>query len=198
MIDSIVGIVQEVYSNYIILSWDSIFIKVFCNASKFSEFVGKEKKVYVSLKFNENLSEVECYGFLTREERELFLKLQKVTGVGSKLALQVLSSIDFQELIVEITKGNTKKLEKVKGIGKKTASRIVLELKETLKKEFKLPVTTDQKHENISEKLEEISLALLSLGYEIDEINSVLSSEDFSELSLEDGIKLALRKLSKI
>lgn len=195
MIDSIVGIIQEVFSNYVILNYNNIYIKVFCNGTKFSEFLGKEKKVYVSLKFNENLSEIECYGFLTREERELFLKLQKVTGVGSKLALQILSSIDFQELIVEIAKGNVARLEKVKGIGKKTASRIILELKETLKKEFKVAAADKEK---TYEKLEEISLALLSLGYDIDEVNQVLSSEDFSELSLEDGIKLALKKLSKI
>jgi len=54
------------------------------------------------------------------------------------------------------------------------------------------------KEEKTYEKLEEISLALLSLGYDIDEVNQVLSSGDFSELSLEDGIKLALKKLSKI
>lgn len=195
MIDSIVGIIQEVFSNYVILNYNNIYIKIFCNGTKFSEFLGKEKKVYVSLKFNENLSEIECYGFLTREERELFLKLQKVTGVGSKLALQILSSIDFQELIVEIAKGNVARLEKVKGIGKKTASRIILELKETLKKEFKVAAADKEK---TYEKLEEISLALLSLGYDIDEVNQVLSSEDFSELSLEDGIKLALKKLSRI
>ncbi len=195
MIDSIVGIIQEVFSNYVILNYNNVYIKIFCNGTKFSEFLGKEKKVYVSLKFNENLSELECYGFLTREERELFLKLQKVTGVGSKLALQILSSIDFQELIVEIAKGNVARLEKVKGIGKKTASRIILELKETLKKEFKVAAADKEK---TYEKLEEISLALLSLGYDIDEVNQVLSSEDFSELSLEDGIKLALKKLSRI
>lgn len=195
MIDSIVGIIQEVFSNYVILNYNNVYIKIFCNGTKFSEFLGKEKKVYVSLKFNENLSELECYGFLTREERELFLKLQKVTGVGSKLALQILSSIDYQQLIVEIAKGNVARLEKVKGIGKKTASRIILELKETLKKEFKVAAADKEK---TYEKLEEISLALLSLGYDIDEVNQVLSSEDFSELSLEDGIKLALKKLSRI
>jgi len=197
MIDSIMGTIQEVFSNYIILNYNNLYIKIHCNGAKFSEFLGKEKRVYVSIKFNENLSEPECYGFLTREERELFLKLQKVTGVGSKLALQILSSIDFQELIVEIAKGNVARLEKVKGIGKKTASRIILELKETLKKEFKVVATTGRE-EKTYEKLEEISLALLSLGYDIDEVNQVLSSGDFSELSLEDGIKLALKKLSKI
>lgn len=196
MIDSIVGVIQEVFGNYVVLNYNNIYIKVFCNIKKFSEFVGKEKRIFVSIKFNENLSEIECYGFLTREERELFLKLQKVTGVGSKLALQILSSIDFQDLIVEIAKGNVARLEKVKGIGKKTASRIILELKETLKKEFKVSAGTDR--EKTYEKLEEISLALLSLGYDIDEVNRVLSSEDFSELSLEDGIKLALKKLSGI
>lgn len=65
------------------------------------------------------------------------------------------------------------------------------------KKEFKV-ASTSGKEEKTYEKLEEISLALLSLGYDIDEVNQVLSSEDFSELSLEDGIKLALKKLSKI
>jgi len=135
--------------------------------------------------------------FFDKRGKRTFFKASEGNGVGSKLALQILSSIDFQELIVEIAKGNVARLEKVKGIGKKTASRIILELKETLKKEFKVAATTG-KEEKTYEKLEEISLALLSLGYDIDEVNQVLSSGDFSELSLEDGIKLALKKLSKI
>jgi len=63
MIDSIMGTIQEVFSNYIILNYNNLYIKIHCNGAKFSEFLGKEKRVYVSLKFNENLSELECLWF---------------------------------------------------------------------------------------------------------------------------------------
>lgn len=91
MIDSIVGIIQEVFSNYVILNYNNLYIKIFCNSTKFSEFLGKEKRVYVSLKFNENLSELECYGFLTREERELFFKATE----GNRCWQQISSSDSF-------------------------------------------------------------------------------------------------------
>jgi len=196
MIDSIVGVVEEVQNNFIVLNYNNIFLRIFCNTSQFFSLIGKEKRIYVHIRFNESLSELECYGFLTKEERELFLKLQRVSGIGAKLALQIMSAIPYEELIIEIAKGNSSRLEKVKGIGKKTASRIVLELKETLKKEFKIESSQASKKED--SKLEDISLALLSLGYEMDEINEVLSSEDFSGLSIEEGIKEALKRLSRL
>ncbi|WAM30925.1 Holliday junction branch migration protein RuvA [Caldicellulosiruptor naganoensis] len=196
MIDSIVGVIEEIQNNFILLNYKNVILKIFCNTSQFFGLIGQEKRIYVHIKFNESLSELECYGFLTKEERELFLKLQRVSGIGAKLALQIISTIPYEELIIEIAKGNSSRLEKVKGIGKKTASRIILELKETLKKEFKIESSQAIKKED--SKLEEISLALLSLGYEMDEINEVLSSEDFSSLSIEDGIKEALRRLSRL
>ncbi|WP_039765446.1 MULTISPECIES: Holliday junction branch migration protein RuvA [unclassified Caldicellulosiruptor] len=196
MIDSIVGVIEEIQNNFILLNYKNVILKIFCITSQFLDLIGQEKRIYIHIKFNENLSELECYGFLTKEERELFLKLQRVSGIGAKLALQIISTIPYEELIIEIAKGNSSRLEKVKGIGKKTASRIILELKETLKKEFKIESSQAIKKED--SKLEEISLALLSLGYEMDEINEALSSEDFSSLSIEDGIKEALRRLSRL
>lgn len=196
MIDSILGVVEEVYNNYIILNFHNLFIKIFCNSAPFYEWIGREKRIYVYLKFNDMVSEIECYGFLTREERELFLKLQRISGIGAKTALQITTSIPYQELVIEIAKGNQSRLEKVKGIGKKTAGRIILELKESLKKELKSINTHELNFED--SKIEEIVLALMSLGFKSEEINDVISKEDFSNLSIEDGIKAALKRLSKI
>src|SRR5690606_31081959 len=79
---------------------------------------------------------MELYGFSTREEKELFLVLIGVSGIGPKAALKVLSAVPPEELIQAIVHGDRAALTRVPGIGKKTAERVVLELSDSLKKRF--------------------------------------------------------------
>ena len=90
--------------------------------------LGQKQKLYAYLQVKED--GVSLYGFSTLEEKNMFLRLISVSGVGCKLAQAILSGIDSNSLALAIFNGDTKMLTKVKGLGKKTAERLVLELKE--------------------------------------------------------------------
>ena len=89
---------------------------------------GQKKKLYAYLQVKED--GVALFGFATREEKNMFLRLISVSGVGCKVALAILSGMDCNSLASAIFNGDTKLLTKIKGLGKKTAERLVLELKE--------------------------------------------------------------------
>ena len=90
--------------------------------------VGEKRKIYAYLQVKED--GVALFGFSTLEEKNMFLLLVSVSGIGPKMALAVLSGMDCNSLALAILNGDTKQLTKIKGLGKKTSERLVLELKE--------------------------------------------------------------------
>lgn len=108
----------------------------------------------------------DLYGFLTREEEELYLLLNSVSQIGPKAAINVLSGLDVDELKSAITKGDVARLTKIRGVGKKTAERIVLELKEKVKLMGSLEssAATPGKKPGKS-ALSDLVSALVNLGY---------------------------------
>lgn len=90
--------------------------------------VGEIGKVYTFLNVRED--EMSLYGFATLEEKNMFLKLTEVSGIGPKVALSILSGIKLSDLAIAIKKEDIKLLSTIKGIGKKTAERIIVELKD--------------------------------------------------------------------
>lgn len=91
---------------------------------------GLECTVYTTLSVTQD--DVRLFGFYSKEEKNMFAKLTSVSGVGGKMALQILSSADVGTLAVAIVSGDSATISKVKGIGKKTAERIILELREQM------------------------------------------------------------------
>ncbi len=115
--------------------------EVYCSASAFSKMtVGGVCEVYTYLQVSEQ-NGVTLYGFSSVEEKNMFLKLISVSGVGPKMGIAVLSSMDSSSLAAAIATRDLKRLTAVKGLGKKTAERIILELRE---KVGALPQTTSQ------------------------------------------------------
>ena len=94
--------------------------------------VGEEVKVYTSLHVREDV--MALYGFGTREELNMFELLKTVSGIGPKVAISVLSSISPSKFALAVITDDIKTLTQVQGIGKKTAQRIILELKDKIKK----------------------------------------------------------------
>lgn len=90
--------------------------------------LGQKQKLFTYLQVKED--GVALYGFATVEEKNMFLRLISVSGVGCKVALAILSGMDSNSLALAIFNGDTRLLTKIKGLGKKTAERLVLELKE--------------------------------------------------------------------
>lgn len=145
---------------------------------------------------------MELFGFATQEELNLFQQLISVSGVGPKAALSILSSSSPANLALSIITGDEKALTCAPGIGKKIAQRVILELKDKLAKGQTLGgggesyggtgVTIIPEN-----KSSEAAAALAVLGYSQGEINLALKGLDMSELTLEQIIKAALKKMMK-
>ncbi len=130
------------------------------------------------------------YGFLTASERESFRELIKISGVGPRIALAVLSGLSANELAQAVATQEAARLVKVPGIGKKTAERLLLELKGKL-----APVLTAPQHE-LGDTHGDIQQALLALGYSDKEAALALKQLP-PDVSVSDGIKQALKALSR-
>jgi len=129
------------------------------------------------------------FGFLTQEERAAFRQLIKISGVGPKMALGLLSGLSVAELAQAVSRQDGARLVKVPGIGKKTAERLLLELKGKLAPDLSLPTVI------ANDAQADILQALIALGYSEKEAGSALKSLP-PEVGVSEGIKLALKKLS--
>jgi len=130
------------------------------------------------------------YGFASAQEREAFRQLIKISGVGPRTALSVLSGMSVAELAQAVTLQEAGRLVKVPGIGKKTAERLLLELKGKLGPDIGLSASVA----NAAQA--DILQALLALGYSDKEAALALKALP-SEIGVSEGIKLALKALSK-
>lgn len=107
----------------------------------------------------------DLYGFLTREEEELYLLLNSVSQIGPKAAINVLSGLDVEDLKVAITRGDVARLTKIRGVGKKTAERIVLELKEKVKLLGTIESASTVPGKKPVKAMSDLVSALVNLGY---------------------------------
>ena len=132
------------------------------------------------------------YGFGTASERETFRQLIKISGVGPRMALGVLSGMSVGDLAQAITQQDAARLTKVPGIGKKTAERLLLELKGKLGADLGALGSGPAK----SDVQSDIQQALLALGYNDKEAAAALKALP-AEVGVSEGIKLALKSLAK-
>ena len=132
------------------------------------------------------------YGFGTDSERRAFRQLLKISGVGARTALAVLSGLSVAELAEAVTLQETGRLTRIPGIGKKTAERLLLELKDKLGAELAAPVAVNRATRAAIDVLH----ALASLGYSDKEAVAVVKQLP-DGLSVTDGIRQALKLLSK-
>lgn len=151
-------------------------------------------KVFTYLYVKED--EMSLYGFYGEEEKDMFLKLISVSGVGAKTAIQILSGASVHDLTVSIASCDTSRFSKIKGIGKKTAERIVLELKD---KVSTLPLLNETVLETpvvLSTAEQEAEAALMALGFSKAEAHRAVKSVNGCDTA-EDIIKQALVKMSR-
>ena len=130
------------------------------------------------------------YGFSTEEEKEIFLKLISISGIGPKLALNILSGIGASDLKDAIQKSDVTRISLIPGIGKKTALRIALELQEKLEKKEKVLGATD------FEEKEDLISALMNLGFRRKEVERIVD-ETIQSLSVEADFEKLLRESLK-
>ena len=133
----------------------------------------------------------QLYGFGTSSERAAFRELIKISGVGARTALAVLSGLSVDELAQTITLQESARLTRVPGIGKKTAERLLLELKGKLGANLGTAKTSAA-----SDAATDVIRALLALGYNEREANAAVRGMA-SDVSVSDGIRYALKSLAK-
>lgn len=132
------------------------------------------------------------YGFLSNEERIAFRQLLKISGVGPKLALSVLSGLSLNDLAIAVANKETARLNKIPGVGKKTAERLLLELQG----KFVASGTNTARDAAIASSGNDIVNALLALGYNEKEADWAIKQVS-KDADVSDGIRQALKLLSK-
>lgn len=182
MYSYIKGVVTCIESNYIVLENNGIGYMIYV-ANPYSYKIDKEYKVYVYQQIRED--ENTLYGFKSKEDKELFLKLISVKGLGCKMAIPMLES-DINSIYDAIENGNVNYLKKFPKIGDKVARQIILDLK------GKLATSSET---NIKDYTE-LTDTLKSLGYKPNDIKKILPNIDHT-LSLEAQVKEALKLLLK-
>ena len=199
MYEYIIGKYKGINKDYIIVENNGIGYKIFTSGATMSSMpkIDEEVKVYLEQIVREDF--LGLYGFDTKEELEMFKLLISINGVGSKAALSLLSISRINNLRYAIMMGDEKHLCKAPGIGKKTAGRIILELKDKIKKEDlvegienigEFEDIVPQNASNIAEALG----ALLALGYSEKEAEIALKKVDKTD-TLENIIKNCLKVL---
>ncbi|NLJ94513.1 MAG: Holliday junction branch migration protein RuvA [Clostridiaceae bacterium] len=202
-------IVQKNPENIIVMN-SGIGFHISCDSGLIDSFpaIGQTAKVWTYMNVREN--EISLYGFPSQEVKSLFELLITVSGIGPKVASSIIASISPDAFAIAVIDENYNSLTKIKGIGKKTAQRIVLELKDKIKKSLPkleqqsqtVAATTQLTNENHLDIRNESIAALMVLGYMETEANSAvttayaeMNAED-KEITLEDLLKLALKHLA--
>ncbi|HEY6084162.1 MAG TPA: Holliday junction branch migration protein RuvA [Nitrospira sp.] len=144
---------------------------------------------------------IQLFGFLTQAEKEAFLLLTGISGIGPKLGLSVLSTLTVRDLFAAIQAGNTEKLGTVSGVGKKSAARIALELKDKVARLHPSGEALESENRPLADPLYEDALsALVNLGYRLQDVKETLKRIEklgHATYGLKDIIREALKDLAK-
>ncbi len=196
MIGYLQGTLILKYPNYIILETNGVGYKVEIPLSTFSELpsLGERINLHIHTYLKENV--IKLFGFFSLTEKEAFTSLIEISGVGPRLALNILSCISPEGLQMTIQTEDVTRLKTVPGVGRKTAQRILLEMKDKWKG-ISILGKTQTKDEKREQLIKDAISALTNLGYQIKEAKNAVNQawEKLNDYSLEELIKQSLRFL---
>lgn len=190
MIGQLTGIVSDKNPPQVVINCGGVGYEVLVPMSTFYNLPQSGEKTSLLTHFVVREDAQLLYGFASQQERAVFRELIKVSGIGPRMALALLSGMSVAELVQAVAQQEAGRLIKVPGIGKKTAERLLLELKGKLAPESAVsaPLANDA-HNDILQ-------ALLALGYSDKEAAAALKLLPV-DVGVSEGIKLALRALAK-
>ncbi len=196
------GSLEMVGMDYIVVEAGGIGYKIFTPLSTLQAVgqTGKEIKIFTHHYVREDM--ISLYGFVTQEELGMFQLLLTVSGVGPKAALSLLSTVSPSKFGLAVITDDTKTLTRAQGVGAKMAQRIILELKDKIKKE-QLAVSKNPEFDTAvvsgkGSRLSEAISALMVLGYTQGEASNAVSAVYSDEMELETIIKNSLKSLVKL
>ena len=192
MIGRIQGTLVSVHPPRLLVDCQGVGYEIDVPMSTLYQLPEVNQKITLLTHFQVREDAQQLFGFATETEREAFRALIKISGVGSRTALAVLSGMSVNELAQAITVQESARLTQVPGIGKKTAERLLLELKGKLAPDLGLVAGKPNAREASSEILQ----ALLALGYSEKEALLAITQIP-SDSNVSDGIRLGLKYLSK-
>ena len=199
MIAYLNGKLEDINIDSVIIDVNGIGYKVFMPNTCIEKLgkIGDIVKIHTHYHVRED--NISLFGFNTKEQLRIFELLLLVSGIGGKLAINIISEITPYDFSLAVISNDINALTKVSGVGPKVAQRIILELKDRLKTET--AISKDQIQVNVqldNNNAQEAISALQVLGYNIKDIKQVFNKiENISELSIEDIIKKALVYLGR-
>jgi len=197
MYEYIKGIFVGINKDYIVVDNNGMGYKIYTSGSTMAKMPKTNENVLLYIKQIVREDFIGLYGFLTKDEIEMFSLVISINGVGTKAGLSLLSICSVSNLKYAIVSGDEKTLERAPGIGKKIAQRIILELREKIHiEQSAVNILSQNSDVNLVEdrKLIEVLGALISLGYSEKEGSKALNAVS-REQSLENIIKDCLKYL---
>ena len=195
MIDYIKGEIAYKDSDMLVIESGNIGFQLHCSTSTLQSAgkQGDEAKVFVQMIVRED--SMTLYGFMAKQEREMFNKITGVSGIGAKIALNVLSAMTAAQLAIALVTEDISSITKIKGIGAKTAKRLILELKEKVDNdELSSSFAGASGSAEASGSIEgEAIAALMALGFSSMEASKAISSAEGSYTTVEQLITAARR-----
>lgn len=198
MISHLKGILEHIDKAHLVVDVGNVGYHVHVSSGTLSRLpkVGEKIHLYTYQVVRED--DISLYGFISKEERNLFALLLTVSGIGPKGSLAIISAFPIDKLVTAITQGNVDLISTVPGVGKKTAQKLVIELKEKVARAYaikpsEMAIGMGGDEPVVSDAIS----ALIALGYSPKEArNAILKSGlDLSSQNVEDIIKRALKGL---
>lgn len=195
------GPLAEVELDHIVIDVNGIGYNLYIptNCFEYLPGVGEECKIYTYLYVREDA--MMLYGFLTKDDLELFKQLISVSGIGPKGAIGILSALSADDLRFAILSGDSKAIAKAPGIGAKTAQRVILELKDKMSLEDAFEKKSEHTKSAVISSNNQVKndavMALTALGYSSSEsLKAVSKVEITDEMDVESVLKAALKNMA--
>lgn len=193
MYSFITGVIEEKTENYVVLNNNGMGYEIWASTHSINSIpaVGEVGTLFTYLHVREDAFML--FGFSTKQEKEIFLQLITVSGVGAKSAIQILSGSNPTEIVKAIITGDVRLISSIKGIGKKTAERIILELKGKFGDISVDAVLNDSFVSSTA--TEEATMLLTNMGLTHIEATNLVKSVADADDTTEEIVKKALRNM---
>lgn len=202
MIAKLKGLIDSIGNGFVVLDVNGVGYRLFCSNTTLSKLppLGENVALYTEMQVRED--SIKLFGFIDSAEKEFFLLLTSVQGVGSKGAFSLLSTFSQQDLSMAIACGDSKTISKANGIGAKTALRIITELKDKVgnifieNKSVEYSVSLSSDNSIVSDAIS----ALVNLGYAKMDVSFIVSKivkNSSEDLAFDRIVREALKELSK-
>ena len=196
MIGSLIGLIKDKKPSLVLLEVNGVGYEVHIPLSTSFQLPNNGESTFILTHLVIRDDQHTLYGFATEEERKLFRALIKISGVGAKMALTILSGINVNGFVQSVINEDVDTLVHLPGIGKKTAERLIVEMKDKIQDVTDSPELTGSAASD-NNMLLEARNALVNLGYKSSEARKILDKIDTTGLEVEELLRQALKSLNK-